>query len=117
MLSLLAGKPNPTTFPITAISFTARSASHGFGPDAPEETITMAPQAVAAGLQYGPTAGYPPMLEWAIRLQQIEHGRSEGEGWRVTMGVGSQDLIYKVRPTTFSPALTTSHHVGSQRNH
>lgn len=102
MLSLLAGQPNPTTFPITSITFTARSPSHGFGPEAPEETITMSPQAVAAGLQYGPTAGYPPMLEWAVGLQEKEHGRKQGEGWRVTMGVGSQDLIYKVRMNNVS---------------
>lgn len=118
MLSLLAGQPNPSTFPITSISFSARSPSTGFGPDASETTLTMSPESVAAGLQYGATAGYAPMLEWTAALQEREHGRKEGEGWRVTMGVGSQDLIYKVCPCAglCYVKLTYVCDVGDKRN-
>ena len=30
-------------------------------------------------------------------LQEHSHGRKRSEGWRVTIGTGAQDLIYKVR--------------------
>jgi tryptophan aminotransferase len=93
MISLLAGKPNPGTFPFTSMSFTARNPNAREGE---ETTHNMSPQALAASLQYGPTAGYPPLVEWLTGLQEWEHGRKRSEGWRVNVGVGSQDLIYKV---------------------
>lgn len=49
------------------------------------------------GLQYGDTAGIKPLREWLYGLQEFSHGRKEGEGWSVSVGSGSQDLIYKVR--------------------
>ena len=48
-------------------------------------------------MQYGPTAGLPSLQEWIYGLQEKMHGRKKGEGWRVTIGGGSQDVIYKVR--------------------
>ena len=30
-------------------------------------------------------------------LQERSHGRKSGEGWRLTIGNGSQDLIFKVK--------------------
>lgn len=92
---MLAGKPNPAAFPITRLSFDVTSPSD----PAQSNTLAVADADLSAGLQYGPTAGFPPLVEWIGRLQEISHGRKAGEGWRVCMGNGSQDLIYKVRCT------------------
>jgi tryptophan aminotransferase len=93
MISLLAGKPNASTFPFTSLTFTARDPTQ---PDGTESTTAVPLDHLAAGLQYGPTAGFPPFIEWLTGLQEYEHGRKKGEGWRVNVGIGSQDLINKV---------------------
>jgi hypothetical protein len=65
---------------------------------APPQTLTLTDAELAEGLQYGPTAGLPALRAWVEGLQALEHGRSAGkaEGWRVSVGIGAQDLIYKV---------------------
>lgn len=91
MISLLAGKPNASTFPLTSIQLKVRSPT-----DPNEETVTeVSGEALAEGLQYGPTAGIPSLIDWVYGLQEHEHGRKTGEGWRVSIGSGSQDVIYK----------------------
>lgn len=92
LISLLAGKPNATTFPLTSIQLTARS------PTEPGKEITteLNGQVLAEGLQYGPTAGIPSLIDWFYGLQENAHGRKKGEGWRISVGSGSQDVIYKV---------------------
>ena len=92
MISLLAGKPNAATFPLTSVQIRARS------PTDPSQELTteIAGRALAEGLQYGPTAGLPGLIEWIHGLQEREHGRKKDEGWRVTIGSGSQDLLHKV---------------------
>ena len=103
MISLLAGKPNATTFPLTSIQLKARSPTN---PD--EEIVTeVSGEALAEGLQYGPTAGIPSLIDWVYGLQEHEHGRKKGEGWRVSIGSGSQDVIYKVgyHPCFFAATL------------
>ena len=52
---------------------------------------------LAQGLQYGDTAGLKPLLDWIWGLQEVSHGRKKNEGWRISIGTGSQDLIFKVR--------------------
>ncbi|KAI0775147.1 PLP-dependent transferase [Trametes elegans] len=91
MISLLAGKPNAATFPLTSVQLRARSPTD----PAQELTTEITGKALADGLQYGPTAGLPAFLEWIHGLQQREHGRAKGEGWRISVGSGSQDLIHK----------------------
>lgn len=92
LISLLAGKPNATTFPLTSIQLKARS------PTDPGQEITteLDGKTLAEGLQYGPTAGIPSLIDWVYGLQEREHGRKKGEGWRVSIGSGSQDVIFKV---------------------
>lgn len=51
---------------------------------------------LAQSLQYGPTDGNQELREWLYGLQEKAHGRKRGEGWRISVGSGSQDLIYKV---------------------
>ena len=96
LISLLAGKPNPSTFPFNSITFTAKSPSN------PQEEVklTLDGDDLAQSLQYGDTAGLKPLLDWIGGLQEVNHGRKKNEGWRISIGSGSQDLIYKVsRPT------------------
>ncbi|KAI0342586.1 PLP-dependent transferase [Trametopsis cervina] len=99
LISLLAGKPNPTTFPLTSIQLTSRS------PLNPGEVITteVSGDVLAEGLQYGPTAGIPDLVNWVYGLQEIAHGRKKGEGWRVSIGAGSQDVIYKTVMALLNP--------------
>ncbi|KAF4613657.1 hypothetical protein D9613_007469 [Agrocybe pediades] len=91
VISLLAGKPNASTFPFTSLSFSARSPTD----PTQESTLTIDGAELEAGLQYGDTAGFKPLLDWIFGLQDALHGRRRGEGWKVSMGGGSQDLIYK----------------------
>jgi tryptophan aminotransferase len=92
LISLLAGKPNPSTFPFTSFSFTARS------PINPNEAsvLTIEGKELAQSLQYGPTAGEKQLVNWIEGLQEFSHGRKKNEGWRTSIGAGSQDLIFKV---------------------
>lgn len=92
-VSMLSGKPNDSTFPFTSLSMTTRSP---FDPSK-EMPINLTGEDLAFGLQYGPTAANPGLVNWIHGLQEKVHGRKQGEGWRSTIGGGSQDLIYKVR--------------------
>lgn len=94
MLSLLAGKPHSSTFPITSLNFTVRDPA-GCGADT---HIALTKEELDTGLQYNLTVGLPPFLEWLYGIQKRAHGRDKGEGWTITSGNGSQDLIYKVGP-------------------
>jgi tryptophan aminotransferase len=92
LISLRAGRPNASTFPFTSLSFTARSPSDPSN----EVHFDLSKADLAQGLQYGETAGLAELRDWFTGLQEISHGRKRGEGWRVSVGSGSQDLIYKV---------------------
>ncbi|EMD31483.1 hypothetical protein CERSUDRAFT_109359 [Gelatoporia subvermispora B] len=98
VISLLAGKPNSTTFPLDGVKLTARDPSSS----SPVE-IEIGGAQLQEGLQYGPTAGLPCLLEWVYGLQELEHGRKKGEGWRASIGSGSQDLIYKAINAIVNP--------------
>jgi tryptophan aminotransferase len=94
MLSMLAGKPNPDLFPLVGITLSAREPAAA--PGAAPATLPLDPAHLAAGLQYGGVAGWQPFLDWVAELQRREHGRALAqEGWRLTCGLGSNDLIYK----------------------
>ena len=93
MISLLAGKPNAALFPFTSVQFTAPS-----GGDGSEQTLLKVDDdLLAMGLQYAPTSGISPMVEWLTGFQEQEHARRRIEGWRISVTAGSQDAIYKVR--------------------
>lgn len=92
MISMLAGKPNPSLFPIKSISVTVRSPVTG------EETVLpIAGDILDEALQYGPTNGTPAVVQWLKGLQERAHHRSQSPDWDLTLGAGSQDLLYKVR--------------------
>ena len=84
-------------FPFSAFSFTARSPAD----PSREETLTIDGMDLAESLQYGPTDGLKALLEWLYGLQERVHGKKRGEGWKISVGSGSQDLIYKVRVLLF----------------
>ncbi|KAJ3818631.1 PLP-dependent transferase [Lentinula raphanica] len=108
VISLLAGKPEPSTFPFTSLSFTVKDPLQT---DGSESTITIPQDQLSPGLQYSDTAGIPDLLKWITTLQEIAHGRKHGmnasgageEGWRVSMGSGSQDLISKSATALIDP--------------
>ncbi|KDQ52638.1 hypothetical protein JAAARDRAFT_39888 [Jaapia argillacea MUCL 33604] len=99
LISLLAGKPNATTFPLTSLQFTARS------PTDPSQDISIkvTDEQLAEALQYGATSGNPSLVNWVYGLQEFSHGRKKGEGWRISIGSGSQDLIYKAVNAMVNP--------------
>ena len=86
MISLLAGKPNAALVPLTGVQLTTS-----------EGVLRVDDELLAMGLQYAPTSGIPPIVEWLTDFQEREHGgrRSSEEGWRISVTAGSQDAIYK----------------------
>lgn len=90
---MLAGKPNPTTFPFSSIDVKIKPAF----PGGKTETLTIDEDALTDGLQYGPTSGLSGLVNWLNELQTKVHKRENDQSWRLTIGSGSQDLIYKVR--------------------
>ncbi|KAH7102888.1 TdiD protein [Auriculariales sp. MPI-PUGE-AT-0066] len=92
VISLLAGKPNPATFPITSISFNARNPLK----DGKEESFNLTQEEVAVALQYNMIAGVPELVAWLADFQAHEHKRAKDSAvWRLSVGAGGQDMIYK----------------------
>lgn len=77
---------------MTSFSFTARS------PDdlTKEDNYTITGEALTEALQYSDTSGLPQLINWLTDLQEKSHGRKRNEGWRLSVGAGSQDVLYKV---------------------
>ncbi|KAJ3502433.1 hypothetical protein NLJ89_g8893 [Agrocybe chaxingu] len=101
VISLLAGKPNSSTFPFTSLSFSVVSPT-----SSDEMTLTIDGAELQLGLQYSSTEGIEPLLDWLYGLQEVNHGRKRGEGWRISVGCGSQDLIYKAINAMVNPGDT-----------
>lgn len=102
MVSFLAGKPNPTTFPIESISLSLKSitsSSTSSTAKALPETLTIQGADLEEALQYSATAGLPRLVKWMVELQKQVHSRGDPkeEGWSCSVGSGSQDLLVKVR--------------------
>jgi tryptophan aminotransferase len=105
IISMLAGKPNPSMFPITSMSITVRSPYAKEGSSS-ERTITINGPTLTEALQYGPTAGSPDAVKWYKGLQELAHKRPQGTDWSLSMGSGSQDVLYKARiPLPISTAI------------
>jgi len=65
--------------------------------DSGQETeLVIDGDALTEGLQYSTTWGIKSLLGWLYGLQELSHRRKKGEGWRISVGAGSQDLLYKV---------------------
>lgn len=92
MLSLLAGKPNPETFPFESIQVNLKAGPN----DKQGAKVSIAGDDLYQALQYGPTSGLPRLNAWLVELQQKVHRRNkDAASWQVALGVGSQDLLTK----------------------
>ncbi|SNX83066.1 tryptophan amino transferase (transaminase) [Melanopsichium pennsylvanicum] len=110
MLSLLAGKPNPDTFPFESISLNLKPEAEA-GPT----QLSIQGEDLITALQYGATSGVPKLVQWITQLQTHMHKRdvvtagSKLDGvagrtpWRVTTGNGSQDLLNKTFDSLLNP--------------
>ncbi|KAF7305475.1 Aminotran-1-2 domain-containing protein [Mycena chlorophos] len=94
------GEPNSATFPFESITMKLRPtlaglepmASHNFDPF----TITFEGAELISGLKYGLTAGAPNLIQWLENFQTYVYNRpSSPASWSLTIGSGSQDLMYK----------------------
>ncbi|KAG9122084.1 hypothetical protein FRC07_001684 [Ceratobasidium sp. 392] len=110
VISLLAGKPNPSTFPIEELSITLRS------PTAPQpyhnqpnaepvlETLTIKNSDISTALQYTFTDGIPELRKTLAEFQKTEHGVDIDDiHLQLAMGSGSQDLLYKAFSSVVDP--------------
>ncbi|KAJ7663242.1 pyridoxal phosphate-dependent transferase [Mycena polygramma] len=98
MISLLAGRPHASTFPFESITLNLKPALAGM--PAPTDgadpfTITLENDELNEALQYGQTAGVGRLITWIEEFQTHVHKRVLDESWSVTIGAGSQDLMYK----------------------
>ncbi|KZT01535.1 PLP-dependent transferase [Laetiporus sulphureus 93-53] len=99
LISLLAGKPNAETFPITSLQFTMRDPTRPGG----DVKMELTEEELNRGMQYGPTSGFHDLREWMFGLQEYLHARGKGEGWGVSVGAGSQDLLFKAATALLDP--------------
>jgi len=103
IISLLAGKPNPRTFPIEQLSITLRSPTtpQPYQPNADpssiiRETLILKDADISTALQYSFTDGIPELRQLLAEFQKREHGVDvDNVKLQLAMGTGSQDLLYK----------------------
>lgn len=107
MISLLAGKPNPATFPFSSLSVALKPII----PSDPIETLVVESSALEEGLQYGPTAGLGGLVSWLEELQVLRHRREKNPSWRVSVGSGSQvsHVSYPTRGLQLMCGMIGSH--------
>ncbi|KAJ7745551.1 pyridoxal phosphate-dependent transferase [Mycena maculata] len=98
MISLLAGAPNPSTFPFESITMKLKPTLAGMpAPTGDDDhfNVTLECDELDEALQYGMTAGVTRFVEWLEAFQTHVHKRGPDGTWSVTVGAGSQDLMYK----------------------
>jgi len=118
---MLAGKPNPSTFPFSHISLGIKTSSPRQSPSpdtsAPATELTLKDEDLTTALQYNMTTGIPELVEWVHMLMEAVHfpgdaeadeevGRERDNSWRVSLGPGSQDLLYKAFSALLNPGDT-----------
>ncbi|PWN48502.1 PLP-dependent transferase [Violaceomyces palustris] len=105
MVSLLSGKPNSETFPLSKIHLELKpSPVNPEGEDGRPVTVTIEGDDLESALQYGPTSGLTKLVDWMEEFQSKVHARPRtsvkdtkdaSDRWRVSFGNGSQDLLTK----------------------
>ncbi|KAG0147317.1 hypothetical protein CROQUDRAFT_76724 [Cronartium quercuum f. sp. fusiforme G11] len=107
MISMLAGKPNPQTFPFQSIAITLKPpvVSQSDKEELPPVVLDLSGEELHNALQYGPTSGLPPFVSWITGLQQLSHHRGDPkeEGWKCSIGAGSQELMHKAFSAICNP--------------
>ncbi|KAF5319962.1 hypothetical protein D9611_010988 [Ephemerocybe angulata] len=115
MISMLAGKPNPTTFPFDHITLGIKSPSQtGAQGESTTTELTLRDEELSTALQYNMTAGIPELVRWVKQLMEEVHfptaaaegKKAESESWRVSLSPGSQDLLYKAFCALLNPGDT-----------
>lgn len=61
-----------------------------------ETTLEMSGDELVKALQYDDTAGSLPLRNWLLDLREAYHDRKRSDEWSICLGVGRQDLLYKV---------------------
>ncbi|WVQ81374.1 hypothetical protein IAT38_003498 [Cryptococcus sp. DSM 104549] len=96
IVSFLAGRPNPSTFPFDSITLNLKP------PLGVPESANSLPESVVidgedlnASLQYGPSPGLHKFTNLLADVQSHVHGRKRDGTWAISCGSGSQDLMYK----------------------
>ncbi|ADV23053.1 tryptophan aminotransferase [Cryptococcus gattii Ru294] len=103
VVSFLAGRPNPDTFPFNSITLNLKPPL-----GLPESSnnmpvsITIEDPDLAIALQYAPSAGIPKLREWLADLQAHVHERPRGD-YAISVGSGSQDLMFKGFQAVLNP--------------
>ncbi|OZJ03672.1 hypothetical protein BZG36_03543 [Bifiguratus adelaidae] len=92
MISLGAGAPNAETFPFASMEFTLKNG----------EKVKVDDEVFKEALNYTPTPGLGPILEWLRELQLREH-KPPMEEFDIAIGTGSQDLIAKALEAVINP--------------
>ncbi|KAK1145514.1 hypothetical protein N8T08_004072 [Aspergillus melleus] len=87
MISLVAGKPNPETFPFSDISISLK--------DSNGHRIVLEEGRLSEALQYGLPGGNAELIKWFEELQRRVHGIGDHQGWACCIGNGSQELIHR----------------------
>ena len=112
IVSMLAGKPNPETFPFNHISFGIKASTSLSPPTGADQTeLTLRDEDLTTALQYNFTSGIPELVRWVHGLMEEVHlggatAGEEGSSWRVSLGHGSQDLLYKAFCALLNPGDT-----------
>ncbi|KAL6231523.1 hypothetical protein BDW75DRAFT_243821 [Aspergillus navahoensis] len=97
MISLVAGKPSPETFPIAEIAISLKGAPAG------KDRIVVGGEELDQALQYGLPRGNAGLIRWFETLQKRVHRLDEDGGWACCIGNGSQELIHRVMQVFTDP--------------
>ena len=103
---MLAGKPHPDTFPFEYIELGVRSPGTNDPNNGSITKLSIRDEELHTALQYGTTPGITELRDWIVNLTKKVHERDPSEGWRVSIGPGSQDLLYKAFNALLNPGDT-----------
>ncbi|KAK0199870.1 TdiD protein [Desarmillaria ectypa] len=104
MISMLAGKPDPDTYPFAHMAMSVKSPNPSVDPSLTD--IELGGHDLATALQYNESGGVPELVQWVTSLLKDIHELGEEDGSRVCIGAGSQDLLYKALTALIDPGDT-----------
>lgn len=102
MISFLAGKPNPDTFPFESITLNLKPPLDPHS-KMTNRQLTIEGKDLSDALQYGPTPGLTNFREFLTELQETVHKRPRGGDWSVAVGTGSQDCMVRCFRSVLNP--------------
>lgn len=68
-----------------------------------ETTLKIEDRSLSTALQYGPIIGQDALVEKLFELQHHLHGRKRDPSWRISVGAGGQDILYKTMQALTDP--------------